>query len=256
MATRANYLLSLDAGTTGVTAMAFDLDLRPVTRAYAEFPQGFPRPGWVEHRASDILGAVDATVADVLGAMEAPPAAIGITNQRETVFAIDVESGLALEPGIVWQDRRTAERCRELEAEGHGVLVQRASGLRLDPYFSATKIEWLLGNSGAVEAAAKRGTLRFVTVDALIIHHLTGGESLATDPTNASRTMLVDLNRPKEYDPSLCGLFGVNAAMLPEIQASASEFGIARFQGAGTRGETMSVPITGVLGDQQAALFG
>lgn len=256
MANRAHYLLSLDAGTTGVTAMAFDLDLRPVERAYAEFPQGFPRPGWVEHSAPDILGAVDATVAAVIGAMGRAPSAIGITNQRETVFAMDIESGAALEPGIVWQDRRTAERCRELQSGGHGDLVRRASGLRLDPYFSATKIEWLLRNSAAVEAAAGRGTLRFATVDALIIHHLTGGASLATEPTNASRTMLVDLGEPMKYDQSLCELFGVKAEMMPEIRASAGEFGQAQLRDPSAAGEKVRVPITGVLGDQQAALFG
>ena len=136
-------LLAIDAGTTGVTAILFDEALRPRARAYREFAQSFPRPGWVEHEASAITEAVDATLAELLAA-PAEVAAVGIANQRETVFALDLATGRALGPGIVWQDRRTAERCRELEQAGHGELVRARTGLRLDPYFSATKIEWLL----------------------------------------------------------------------------------------------------------------
>ncbi len=258
------YVLSIDAGTTGMTAMAFDLDMRPVARAYREFPQHFPEPGRVEHVASEILGALDQTMGDVLSELGRAPSAVGITNQRETIFALDHGTGEALAPGLVWQDRRTAPRCRELKEAGHGELVAGKSGLVLDPYFSATKMEWLLQNSAAVQASAKSRTLRFATVDALIIHHLTGGERLVTDATNASRTMLVDLSSPLEYDDELLGIFGVERWMLPEILPSASAFGDVRIHAArlgdkaqGCDGDMgCLVPISGVLGDQQAALYG
>lgn len=257
------YVLSIDAGTTGMTAMAFDLDMRPVARAYREFPQHFPQPGHVEHLAHEILGALDQTMGDVLAELGRAPSAIGITNQRETVFALDLESGQALAPGLVWQDRRTAERCRELKESGHEDRVTEKSGLVLDPYFSASKMEWLLQNSTEVQAAAARKTLRFATVDALIVHHLTEGERLVTEATNASRTMLVDLSSPLEYDDELLGLFGLERWMLPEILPSAAGFGEVRIQGGrlgcadGPDGEMCcTVPISGVLGDQQAALYG
>lgn len=257
------YVLSIDAGTTGMTAMAFDLDMRPVARAYQEFPQHFPQPGHVEHVAAEILAALDRTMGDVLGELGRAPSAIGITNQRETIFALDIESGKALAPGLVWQDRRTAERCRQLKEAGHEESVSLKSGLVLDPYFSASKMEWLLGNSPDVQAAAERRTLRFATVDALILHHLTGGERFVTEATNASRTMLVDLSSPLEYDDQLLDLFGVERWMLPEILPSAADFGEALIQGArlGCGGELdgkmcCAVPISGVLGDQQAALYG
>jgi glycerol kinase len=241
-------LLAIDAGTTGVTSILFDADLFPIARAYREFPQSFPQPGWVEHDAVDILAAVDATIAEVL-ADQQTPVAIGITNQRETVFALDLASGQALGSGIVWQDRRTAERCRELRAQGLADVVRQRTGLVLDPYFSATKIEWLLAERPAVRAAADAGSVRFCTVDALIVHHLTGGVVCATEPTNASRTMLYGLDE-RAWSSEQCALFGVPVECLPEVRSSAGDFGLARLPGGA------EVPIRGIAGDQQAALFG
>ncbi len=240
-------ILAIDAGTTGVTSILFDADLEPRAKAYREFEQGFPRPGWVEHEAGAILAAVDATTAEVLAGVPAL-SAVGITNQRETIFALDRSSGEALGTGIVWQDRRTAERCRELAAAGHGPDVRARTGLVLDPYFSATKAEWMLAERGEVRAAAQAGTLAFATVDALLVHHLTGGTRLATDPTNASRTMLFDIER-RAWSPELGALFGIDESWLPEVVASSGDFGLARFG-------KLEAPIRGIAGDQQAALFG
>ena len=243
-------LVAIDAGTTGVTAILFDLDLRPVRKAYREFPQSFPRPGWVEHSATDILAAVDATLAELWSAGPVGEVAgVGITNQRETVFALDVGTGAALAPGIVWQDRRTSERCAELRAEGFEPRVRAKTGLVLDPYFSATKVEWLLEHGRGVRDAARAGRVRFCTVDALIVQHLTRGERCATDPTNASRTMLFDIEE-RGWSEELCALFGVDPRWLPEVLPSAGDFGTARLPGGRT------APIRGVAGDQQAALFG
>ncbi|MEM6674248.1 MAG: glycerol kinase GlpK [Planctomycetota bacterium] len=242
-------VLAIDAGTTGVTAIAYDLALQPVAHAYAEFAQHFPAPGLVEHDAAEILEAVDRVTASVV-ASTGTPRAVGITNQRETVFALERSTGSALARGIVWQDRRTAARCRELTEIGHGELVRERTGLVLDPYFSGTKIEWLLANDAAVAAAAKRDDLVFVTVDALLVHHLTRGERVATDPTNASRTMLFDIEK-RAYDDELMGLFGVGRQALAEVVESAGDFGLAHLAGADE-----TVPIRGILGDQQAALYG
>ena len=228
--------IGLDAGTTGVTAVLFDGELRLLERAYRAFDQHFPRPGWVEHEASDILAAVDAVLAEVLADRDpASVAGLGITNQRETVFALGPDGG-ALARGIVWQDRRTAERCAEL-AE-HTDEVRRLTGLPLDPYFSATKIEWLRASDARLAA----DDVRFGTVDALIVQHLTG--VFATDPTNASRTLLFDLEA-RAWSPWLCELFGVRPDQLPEVRPSAGSFGTWR-----------GIPVHGVAGDQQAALFG
>ena len=240
-------ILAIDAGTTGIHALAFDEQLCPVAEAYEEFPQHFPFPGGVEHDASEILAAVDRVVEQVIAAV-GTPATIGITNQRETVFPIDVETGAALSRGIVWQDRRTAGRCEELREAGHEELVRQRTGLVLDPYFSATKMEWMLREDVAVQAAARKRSLRFVTVDALIVSHLTGGARVATDPTNASRTMLFDIER-RDYCDEMLDLFGLDRSMLAEVESSAGDFGYAQIHG-------VEVPIRGVLGDQQAALFG
>ena len=247
----APHLLALDAGTTGVTAVLFDADLRPVAKAYREFPQGFPRPGWVEHDAADILGATDAVLAELCAREEARGiVGLGITNQRETVFALERAGGRALAPGIVWQDRRTAERCAQLRDQGHGDAVRARTGLVLDPYFSATKIEWMLREVDGLAARAAAGEVVFATVDALLIHHLTDGEVWATDPTNASRTMLFDLER-RAWSDELGELFGVRTHWLPEVRPSTADFGSARLPGLGA-----PVPIHGLAGDQQAALFG
>jgi len=247
-------VIAIDAGTTGVTSILFDRDLVPLARAYREFAQSFPEPGRVEHESRAILDAVDTTLAEVLaqaGAYEI--AALGITNQRETVFALDLQRGEALGPGIVWQDRRTARRCAELAAAGGGEsdLVRARTGLVLDPYFSATKIEWMLAHRPGVRERAEAGCLRFATVDALLVHHLTGGTVCATDPTNASRTMLYDLDR-RDWSEELCELFGVRRAWLPEVRGSTARFGEVAARVPGLAG----VPIHGIAGDQQAALFG
>ncbi|MFT5286535.1 MAG: glycerol kinase [Planctomycetota bacterium] len=244
-------LLALDAGTTGVTALLYDEQMTVLGRAYAEFAQHFPRPGWVEHDAADILGAVDQVIAELLGQTDAQQiAAIGITNQRETVFAIDVKTGAVLGRGIVWQDRRTAARCEELRAGEHAELIRNRTGLVIDPYFSATKIEWRLNEDDELRERAQRGEVRFCTVDTLLIHHLTAGESFKTDPTNASRTMLFDIER-EVWDEELCEVFGIDSAWLPEVCPSIADFGTTAASVIGA-----AIPIRGVAGDQQAALFG
>mgnify|MGYP000085159070 CR=1 FL=1 len=236
-------LIGLDAGTTGVTAILFDAHLGVLARAYREFPQHFPAPERVEHRAEELLGAVDAVLAEVTALPAAKGlAAIGLTNQRETVFAVDRDTGRALAPGIVWQDRRTAARCRELAPQAE--LVRRRTGLPLDPYFSGTKIEWLREH---LPAAREPGVL-FATVDALVLHHLTG--VWATDPTNASRTLLFDIDG-LAWDDELCRLFGLEPAALPEVRPSVGPFGSWSSEAFGRE-----VPVLGVAGDQQAALFG
>lgn len=228
--------IGLDAGTTGVTAVLFDQQLRVVQRAYRAFEQHFPRPGWVEHEAGAILTAVDAVLAELLVDRAASDiGAIGVTNQRETVFAFD-RSGSALGRGIVWQDRRTAARCAELRALG--AEVRGLTGLPLDPYFSATKIQWMREH----EPRLAEGDVRFGTVDAMVVQHLTG--TFATDPTNASRTLLFDIEQ-QAWSPKLCDHFGVQVEQLPEVRPSASDFGT--WEG---------IAVRGVAGDQQAALFG
>ena len=245
-------LIAIDAGTTGVTGMLFDADLCPLARSYREFTQHFPRPGWVEHDAAEILVAVDAVLGELLARPESSEvAALGITNQRETVFPLERSSGAALRRGIVWQDRRTAGRCEELRSEGLCELVRRRTGLVLDPYFSATKIEWMLADDPELARRAERGEVLFGTVDALIVAHLTEGAVQATDPTNASRTMLFDIDA-RRWDPELCALFGVDASWLPEVRRSADDFGVT----APARTAGRSLAIRGVAGDQQAALFG
>lgn len=245
-------LLALDAGTTGVSAVLFDADLRPLYRAYREFAQRFPRPGWVEHEAAAILGAVDAVLAEALAHPRARAvAALGLSNQRETVFALERASGRALAPGIVWQDRRTDERCAELRAAGRGPELQRRTGLLLDPYFSATKIEWMLAHDAELARRARAGEVLFGTVDTLLLAHLTGGRTWATDPTNASRTLLYDLDA-RRFDPGLCALFGADPRWLAEVRPSAGDFGTTLPARTGGR----ALPIRGVAGDQQAALFG
>ena len=243
------YLAVVDAGTTGVTALLFDSDLHRVARGYREFPQHFPQPGWVEHSAPEILRAVDEALQEALARVDGTIAAVGVTNQRETIFALDRSRGEVLGPGIVWQDRRTSRRCEELRAEGREDGIRRRTGLVLDPYFSATKAEWLLRQRPEVATAQERGRLAFVTVDALVVHHLTGGEVLATDPTNASRTMLFDIDE-RAWSVELAETFGVALEALPEVRPSAGSFGEARLPGGRV------APIRGVAGDQQAALFG
>ncbi|MFS8586353.1 MAG: glycerol kinase GlpK [Acidimicrobiia bacterium] len=247
-----SVVIAIDAGTTGVRSLALRPDGTPAGYAYREFPQHFPNPGWVEHDPDDIWDATVATLAELVGRLEGEGetvAAVGITNQRETVVAWDRRTGRPLHRALVWQDRRTAPRCDELREAGHLDLVRRTTGLVLDPYFSATKMEWLL-TEGGVEAGPD---LALGTVDAWLVWRLTGGPDggvLATEPSNASRTMLFDIHR-LAWSDELCELFGVPVPCLPEVRPSACRFGVAA---AGT--PVAGVPVSGVLGDQQAALFG
>ena len=243
-------VLSLDAGTTSVRTVAVDESGTVVDSAQQEFPQYFPRPGWVEHDAEEIWEAASSTLSLVARRQAengTPIAALGITNQRETVVAWDVATDRPRHRAIVWQDRRTASRCKALASEGVLDEVRRTTGLVLDPYFSATKFEWLL-TEGAVVAD---DNLRLGTVDAWLLWKLTGGAVHATDPSNASRTMLFDL-RTGEWSPDLCGRFSVPIAALPEIRSTSGRFGTTTNDGPIPAG----VPVSGMAGDQQAALFG
>ncbi len=246
-------ILAIDQGTTGSTALVFDTDANLLGRASREFTQHFPQPGWVEHDAAEIWEASQEVMAEALagaGAQAGDLRAIGITNQRETVVAWDPATGEPLHRALVWQDRRTAQRCDELRAAGHEPLVRDATGLVLDPYFSGTKIEWLLRNVDGLAERAEDGTAVFGTVDSWLIFQLTGAH--ATDASNASRTLLFDL-RTGAWSPELCGLFGVPARALPEVRASAGVIALTR--GGALPGHD-GVPVAGVAGDQQAALFG
>jgi glycerol kinase len=245
-------VVAIDAGTTGVRSMALSEAGLPVGMAYREFTQHFPRPGWVEHDATEIWEAVRATLTELVSSLDEPVAAIGITDQRETVVAWDRRTGEPRHRAIVWQDRRTAARCDELAEAGHLPLVRRATGLVLDPYFSASKLEWLLrptaSGCGGVEADEH---LAVGTIDTWLLWQLTGGQVHATEPSNASRTMLFDIGT-LAWSDELCELFGVPAACLPEVRPSSGRFGTT----AVGVGVPAGIPISGVAGDQQAALFG
>jgi glycerol kinase len=251
---RDSLILALDQGTTGSTALLLDRRGRVRGRGYAELPQHFPKPGWVEHDPDDIWASIRTATRASLAAARANAAsiaAIGVTNQRETTLLWDRRTGEALGRAIVWQDRRTAERCAELRRRRLEPRIRRATGLVCDPYFSATKLEWMLEHRAGARRRAASGRLAFGTVDSWLIWKLTGGAVHATDPTNASRTMLFGL-RSLRWDPPLLRLFGVPAALLPEVRRSAGDFGLTR----GVRGLPDGVPVAGVAGDQQAALFG
>ncbi len=238
-------ILALDQGTTGSTALVFDDAGSIVGRAYSEFGQHFPRPGWVEHDATEIWEVTRRVGHEALadaGVAGADLRGIGITNQRETAIAWDTDSGEPLHHALVWQDRRTSNRCEELREAGHEALVRERTGLVLDPYFSGTKIEWLREN---VEAAAGPGA-RFGTVDSWLVFKLCGCH--ITDYTNASRTMLFDI-RKLEWDGELCELLGVDPGSLPTPMPSAHVYGTTTEFGG-------EVPVAGIAGDQQAALFG
>ena len=242
-----SVVIAIDAGTTGVRAFAVDDQGRPAGWSYREFPQYFPRPGWVEHDAVEIWDAVTAVLTELVGTLEQPVAAIGITDQRETVVAWDRRTSEPRHRAIVWQDRRTAARCGALGVAGHLPLVRERTGLVLDPYFSGSKVEWLL-TEGGVEAD---GNLAIGTVDAWLIWKLSGGAVHATEVSNASRTMLFDI-RTLAWSDELCALFRVPRDALPEVRPSAGRFGAVACGLEGLDG----VPIAGVAGDQQAALFG
>jgi glycerol kinase len=245
-------ILAIDQGTTGTTCLLFDHQAELIGRAYGEFAQHFPRPGYVEHDAAELWEVTQAVAGEALDDAGLRPGeleAVGITNQRETVCVWDPATGEPLHRAIVWQDRRTAPRCAELRAEGLEQLVRARTGLVLDPYFSATKIEWLLRNVPGLSERAAAGRALFGTVDAWLMFNLCG-ESV-TDPSNASRTMLFDTALGR-WDPELLALFGVPERALPRIGTSCGGVGTTR-PGA-LHGH--AVPVTGVAGDQQAALFG
>jgi glycerol kinase len=250
-------VIAIDAGTTGVRALAVDEASRVVDVSYREISQYFPRPGWVEHDAGEIWAAVAATVDEVARRQQAEGravAAIGITNQRETVVAWDRATGRTLHRAIVWQDRRTAGRCDELRAAGHLPVVRDLTGLVLDPYFSATKMSWLLTDGGVTDSP----TLVLGTVDAWLIWNLTGGTDggvVVTDPTNASRTLLYDI-RARRWSPELGAIFGVPLEALPTVRPSCGRFGTVTGALGGAGSPLAAVPVSGVAGDQQAALFG
>jgi glycerol kinase len=247
-------VLALDQGTTSSRSVLFDRAGSPVAMAQREFPQHFPQPGWVEHDPEQIWESQRSTIAEVLAQARASAAdlvAIGIANQRETCVLWERASGRALAPAIVWQDRRTAQHCERLIAAGHEPGIERLTGLRLDPYFSATKIAWLLDQVPGARERVERGELACGTVDSWLIHKLTGGRSHVTDVTNASRTLLMDL-RTGRWSPELLELFRIPRACLPEIVRTSLTPSDAPQAQLGGR----SVPITGIVGDQQAALFG
>jgi glycerol kinase len=236
-------ILAVDQGTTGTACLVFDSNGRLAGRAYSEFEQHFPRPGWVEHDAAEIWEMTRRVGAEAIadaGIEGRQLEAIGITNQRETVVAWDPVTGEPLHRALVWQDRRTAERCDELRGAGHEQLVRERTGLTIDPYFSATKIEWLLRNADGAERAV------FGTIDSWLLFKLTGRH--VTDYSNASRTMLFDIRR-LAWDEDLCDLLGIDPERLPQPLPSAGVFGTTSEFGG-------EVPVAGVAGDQQAALFG
>ena len=244
-------VLAIDEGTTGVTTLVVAQDGSVVARAYSEFTQHFPQPGWVEHDAEEIWSVTQALVRRVLDEAEGVSVeAIGITNQRETVVLWDAETLEPVHPAIVWQDRRTGGICNELKRAGHSDMVRARTGLVLDPYFSGTKLTWLFREHPELRARAEAGELRAGTIDTWLIQRLTGGASHVTDPTNASRTMLYNLHT-RAWDPELLSLLEVPAPILPEVRPSAGTFGVSSGDQIGRE-----IPITGVAGDQQAALFG
>ncbi|NPV09520.1 MAG: glycerol kinase GlpK [Anaerolineae bacterium] len=247
------YVLALDQGTTSSRAILYDATGAQVASAQIEFPQLYPEPGQVEHRPEDIwrtqTEAAQACLAQA-GVDLKDVAAVGIANQRETTLVWEAQTGAPLHNAIVWQDRRTAPICDELRAAGLGSEVARRTGLVLDPYFSGTKLVWLLRHLPDLRAKAERGEALFGTVDTYLLWRLTGGRVHATDPSNASRTMLYNL-RQGDWDPVLLDAFGVPRPMLPEVRPSAGAFGESEADILGR-----SLPITGIAGDQQAALFG
>ena len=245
------HILAIDQGTTSTRSIVFDASLKAVASAQEEFRQHYPRSGWVEHDPEDIWTTVERTLKGAVekaGVEPADIAGIGITNQRETTLLWDRETGRALHNAIVWQDRRTADLCDRLRAEGHADAVTKATGLLLDPYFSGTKLAWLLDNVDGARARAQGGALAFGTVDSFLLWRLTGGEVHATDATNACRTLLYDVE-VGDWSEAMLDLLDIPRAVLPEIRDSATDFGTTDLLGG-------AVPILGIAGDQQAATIG
>ena len=245
----ADCILVLDAGTTSTRAMVFAGDGTMEAVAQAELTQHYPRPGWVEHDAGEIWDKTLKCAREVIGQDAARIAAIGITNQRETVVAWDRNSGEPLARAIVWQDRRTADFCATMKADGHEVMVQKRTGLLLDPYFSGTKMRWMLDHDAAVQAAAQNGSLAFGTIESWLVYKLSGGAHIS-DASNASRSLLLSLDGA-QFDGDLCELFGVPPAALPEVVDTHGRLAECDPQWLGA-----AVPICGLAGDQQSATMG
>ncbi len=247
-----DLVLAIDQGTTGTTVVAIDKSLNVIAKENREFRQIFPKPGWVEHDLEDIWASTQQTLAAVLSQIDAQRiAAIGITNQRETVGLWDRADSKPIHNAIVWQCRRTADRCEALKAAGHEAEIKKRTGLVLDPYFSGTKVAWLLEHVEGARAKAEAGDLAMGTIDTFLVWRLTGGEVHITDVSNASRTMLFDLER-QDFEPRLCELLGVPAKVLPKVCSSSEVYGHTK----GVPGLPDGIPIAGIAGDQQAALFG
>ncbi|WP_071870379.1 glycerol kinase GlpK [Atopomonas hussainii] len=247
------YLLAIDQGTTSSRAIVFSPQGLPVARAQQEFKQYFPQDGWVEHDGEEIwlttLKVCREALANAgIGAEQV--AAIGITNQRETTLVWDAHSGKLIHPAIVWQDRRTADYCAELKAAGHENRVSDKTGLLIDPYFSATKLRWILHTVPGARERAEKGELRFGTVDSFLLWRLTGGKSHKTDATNASRTLLFNIHEQR-WDDELLKLFEIPASLLPQVEDCAADFGVCDAELLGA-----PIPVLGMAGDQQAALLG
>jgi len=247
LSTVSGLVLAIDAGTTGIRSAAVDERGQIVSFSYREFTQHFPQPGWVEHDANEIWATTVETLTELAGQIEQPIAAIGITNQRETVVAWNRQTGEPLHNAIVWQDRRTAATCRDLTEAGHLDLIRSRTGLVLDPYFSGTKAGWLFREAGV----ASGPETAIGTIDSWLIYKLTGGTVHVTEPSNASRTLLFDIDN-MAFNDELCDVLGVPPHVLPEVQTTSGRFGVTTADfpfGAG-------IPISGAAGDQQAALFG
>lgn len=247
------YILAIDQGTTSSRAILFDGDLRVAAMAQEEFPQHYPASGWVEHDPTDLWTTTAGTCRAVMEKARIRAediAGIGITNQRETTLIWDRKTGKPIHNAIVWQDRRTAALCQRLKAEGHEAAVTERTGLLLDPYFSGTKVAWLLDNVDGARQRAAAGELAFGTVDTWLIWNLTGGQAHVTDATNAARTLLYDIRKGR-WSQTMCDMLGIPMSLLPEVRDCAADFGMARGDlfGAG-------IPILGVAGDQQAATIG
>ena len=247
------HILAIDQGTTSSRAIVFDTDLSPIASAQEEFEQHFPKSGWVEHDPENLWATTAATCRAVIeraGLTSKDIAAIGITNQRETTLVWDKTTGKPIHRAIVWQDRRTEPLCAKLRKDGQEDMVTATTGLLLDPYFSGTKLRWLLDNVDGARTKAERGDLLFGTVDSFLIWKLTDGASHITDATNAARTLLYDIHKGR-WSREICALLEIPMSMLPEVRDCASDFGWTRADLFGT-----SIPISGVAGDQQAATVG
>lgn len=251
---KARHILAIDQGTTGTTVSLITTSGQVVARADQDFRQHFPKPGWVEHRPEEIWKSVTDTIQHCLKRARVNPesiAAIGITNQRETVVLWDKKNGKPISNAIVWQDRRTTELCEKLKREGFEPTVKEKTGLVLDPYFSATKIKWLLDQNQSTRSRAEKGEVLAGTIDTYLLWKLTGGVAHKTDVSNASRTLLMNLETC-QWDPELLAMFNVPAACLPSIESSSGLFGTT----LGLKILPDGIPVTGIAGDQQAALFG